>query len=376
MPDYLQKLRPDQDLQCYFERPSAIAALSEATPNGFKVSGSWREQFDWCVVEWNQHNVYEHPAFRNLPNGNFTGYTLTYDESRENCNLLDSNLFAIVDWPSLRIWTGTSSEPQKILLRDYATPIEGTWENPTAELELHSTITMGNYIEISFLDVQFNYQVSASDALESAVQALANAIASPRISATRSGTRLVVEYIDTGASSYSETGANGNRMGIYGFVSHARTESWSPAWVYFSGGESPSKWRITIPFDSLSGVALTDIRKLRWTYAAAMEMGEYERSEFQVTVSNWTVTAPNQKYKMAGPGSRRIENRDSAVVYSGAGCGSGLGNFSDGSIHHVLTRATNLRSTTYARNRTLFTWARAMPTREPTSGCRWTEIPR
>src|SRR6202008_2471258 len=79
VPDYLEKLRPDQDLQCYFLRPSAIAALSEATPTSFKVSGTWRQQFDWCVVEWNQHNVFEHPAFRNLPNGNFTGYTLTYE---------------------------------------------------------------------------------------------------------------------------------------------------------------------------------------------------------------------------------------------------------------------------------------------------------
>ena len=26
--EVLQKLRPDRDLQCYFERPSAIAALS------------------------------------------------------------------------------------------------------------------------------------------------------------------------------------------------------------------------------------------------------------------------------------------------------------------------------------------------------------
>jgi hypothetical protein len=139
VPDYLEKLRPDQDLQCYFERPSAIAALSEATATGFKVSGTWRQQFDWCVVEWNQHNVFEHPAFRNLPDGDFTGYSLTYEESRENCQLMDSDLFAIVDWPSLRIWTGTSSTPYKVRLRDYATPIEGSWVNPTAELELQGT---------------------------------------------------------------------------------------------------------------------------------------------------------------------------------------------------------------------------------------------
>ena len=31
MGEILQKLRPDRDLQCYFERPSAIAALSETS---------------------------------------------------------------------------------------------------------------------------------------------------------------------------------------------------------------------------------------------------------------------------------------------------------------------------------------------------------
>ncbi|MCU1235005.1 MAG: hypothetical protein JWP63_2972, partial [Candidatus Solibacter sp.] len=32
MPEQLTKLRPDRDLQCYFERPSAVAALSGAMP--------------------------------------------------------------------------------------------------------------------------------------------------------------------------------------------------------------------------------------------------------------------------------------------------------------------------------------------------------
>ena len=69
MPETLQKLSPDRDLQCYFQRPSAIAALSGASPSGFTVSGTWRQQFDWAVIEWNRDNVFEHPAFRSLPDG-------------------------------------------------------------------------------------------------------------------------------------------------------------------------------------------------------------------------------------------------------------------------------------------------------------------
>jgi hypothetical protein len=40
----LQKLSPHRDLQCYFEHPSAIAAISGATAGGFTVSGTWRQE--------------------------------------------------------------------------------------------------------------------------------------------------------------------------------------------------------------------------------------------------------------------------------------------------------------------------------------------
>ena len=104
MPETLEKLRPDRDLQVYFERPSAIAALSGATPTGFTASGTWRQQFDWCVVEWNRENVFEHPRFRNLPDGDLSGLTLSYEETRENCIPMDSDLYPTVDWPYLRVW--------------------------------------------------------------------------------------------------------------------------------------------------------------------------------------------------------------------------------------------------------------------------------
>src|SRR5947209_782676 len=107
--EQLTKLRPDRDLQCYFERPSAIAALSNCATDRFTVSGTWRQQFDWAVVEWNRDNVFEHPLFRNLPDGDLAGITLSYDEQRDNCIPMDSDLYATVDWPSLRIWAETES---------------------------------------------------------------------------------------------------------------------------------------------------------------------------------------------------------------------------------------------------------------------------
>src|ERR1700749_4775813 len=124
----LDKLCPDRDLQCYFFRPSAIAALSATSPTGFTVSGTWRQQFDWTVIEWNRDNVFEHPMFRYLPDGDLSGLSLTYEETRNNCIPMDSNLFPTVDWPTLRVWgtpDGGEEDIYFVNIRDHATPIEG-----------------------------------------------------------------------------------------------------------------------------------------------------------------------------------------------------------------------------------------------------------
>src|ERR1700733_310092 len=118
MADQIQKLRPDRDLQCYFLQPSAIAALSGTSATGFTVSGTWRQQFDWAVIEWNRDNVFEHPALRNLPDGDFSGLVLTYQEERSACIPVESNLVPVVAWNSLRIWASDTSGNETIYYVD------------------------------------------------------------------------------------------------------------------------------------------------------------------------------------------------------------------------------------------------------------------
>src|SRR5579862_5570430 len=122
MAEQIQKLSPHRDLQCFFFQPSAIAALSGASPSGFTVSGTWRQQFDWAVIEWNRDNVYEHPLLRNLPDGDLSGLVLTYDETRTNCIPLDSDLFPTVAWPYLRVWAGDdpSADPYLVKIADHS----------------------------------------------------------------------------------------------------------------------------------------------------------------------------------------------------------------------------------------------------------------
>jgi hypothetical protein len=341
MPDMYTKLCPDRDLQCYFERPSAIAALSETHSSGFVVSGTWRQQFDWAVLEWNRDNVFEHPLFRNLPDGDLSGIVLSYEEERTNCVAMDSDLYPTVDWPFLRMWTRENGADAfyRVRLKDYATPVAGSYVPASVELELQGSITPGDYVGVSFQTQHYTYQVIDGDTLETVVQQIVDSVngLSGDLIASRVGRVIRLLYVGPGHSVESSTsGANGNRLGLYGFVSGAQTESWTPQWRRFSGGESPSRWRIDLDFSSLldkdsNPVPTSSVRKLRWTYSADLQEGPYERSEFQVRVTSWMVTGSRLSYRVAGPGSRRIEDKDEVVQYIGE-WSRGTGNFSGGSI--------------------------------------------
>ncbi len=342
MPETLQKLRPDRDLQCYFERPSAIAALSEATPTGFVVSGTWRQQFDWAVIEWNRDNVFEHPALRNLPDGDLSGVVLSYEEERSNCMLMDTTIFATVDWPSLRVWVeGQVGDPYRVRLKRYATPVAGSYTPATAQFTLQGTPTAGDHIGLAWAGEQYNYQLNGGDTLETALISLAGAITffSSTVDATASGDTITLTYI------VADQGANGNRIGVHGFVSGARTEIWTPHGRMFSGGTSPTRWRVDLDFSNLRDefddpVPTTNVRKMRWTYSAAFQTGAYVRSEFQVKVTQWSVTGARLGYMVAGPGSRRIEDDSNDFTYTGI-WHDGMGNFSGGTIRTTISNGAS-----------------------------------
>jgi len=351
MGETLEKLRPDRDLQCYFERPSAIAALSEVGPTGFTLSGCFRQQFDWAVLEWNRDNVFEHPALRNLPDGDLSGLTLSYEETRENCIPLDSDLYPTVDWPYLRIWTEESGAEgfYKVRLKDYAEPVEGSYSPAQARFELCGEITPGDYIGLAWLWEHHTYQAVEGDTLETVAARIVESVNtfSQTARAERLGRQVLLKYVGYGQDpENSTTGANGNRVGAYGFVAGAQTCYWKPAFQRFQGGTSPTKWRITLNFGSLRDiwgrlVPARCVRKMRWTYAADLQDGPFQRCEFRVQVTNWTVSGEGKGYEIAGPGSVRVEDDDPEVTYTGV-WRTGKGNFSGGSIHYTTTQGASL----------------------------------
>jgi hypothetical protein len=368
MAEQLSKLQPDRDLQCYFQEPSAIAALSQTSQNGFTVSGCWRDPFDWVVLEWNRDNVFEHPTLRNLPDGDLSGLQLSYQEVRTNCIGMDSTLYPTVEWPFLRIWadSGEAETLYDVPLDDstlgYATPAEGSFSSATVTFQLGGVATAGDYIQLAWLDQQFNYPLNGGDSLASALTTLAEAInqtGDGTVTASASGTQITLTYV-------ASSGANANRIGVYGTVYGAGTETWSPSSAMFAGGSSPQQWQVNLNFSALQGyidpgrsvlvpVPTSNVRKMRWTWAADLQPGNFQRSEFSVVVTNWTVTGNNLLHQVAGPGGRRIEDDSSTITYSGGPWSNGIGNYSGGSIHWTSVPGSSLQcSYTAGTNHTLY----------------------
>src|ERR1035441_5889659 len=177
------------------------------------------------------------------------------------------------------------------------------------------------------------------------------------------------------ASRYgARSGANANRIGAYATVHGAATETWSPTSATFAGGTSPQQWQVNLNFGALQGyidpdrshlvpVPTSSVRKMRWTWAADLQPGNFRRSEFSVVVTNWSVAGSNLLYQVAGPGSRRIEDDSRGIAYSGGQWSNSIGNFSGGSIHWTTTPGCSLEcSYTASTDHTLYLGTRYINT--------------
>ena len=61
-----------------------------------------------------------------------------------------------------------------------------------------------------------------------------------------------------------------------------------------------------------------------------------------MVVANWTVTGTNRTYSVAGLGSRRIEDNDASIVYSGSSWTELRGNYSGGTIQQTSNPGDSL----------------------------------
>ncbi|MDQ6663922.1 MAG: hypothetical protein M3Z23_05975 [Acidobacteriota bacterium] len=136
------------------------------------------------------------------------------------------------------------------------------------------------------------------------------------------GTQTAVPYLA------ERGGVDGNLIEMYS-LHRTDTLKCTEASVRFSGGTGNATWRCSVDF---SARGIDQIRQCWLTFAPALANGAaFTDTEWQAQFTNWALTGPDatRALQVAGPGSRRIEETDSACEYSGASWRSEEGFFSN-----------------------------------------------
>lgn len=112
-------------------------------------------------------------------------------------------------------------------------------------------------------------------------------------------------------------GRDGNLISLYA-TAPASTLNVSASTVALTGGSSDATWNCTLDFTAL---AIDQLRQCWLTFAPSLSNGtSYTATEWQVVFSNWTLIGAEatKALTVAGPGSIRIEEDDSACTFHGA----------------------------------------------------------
>ncbi len=111
-------------------------------------------------------------------------------------------------------------------------------------------------------------------------------------------------------------GYDGNLIELYS-LSKTSTLSFDQPQYQLAGGSSDVTWNCTVDFTALG---IDRLRQCWLTFAPALVTGTYAAREWDATFSNWALTGSSsvQQLQVAGPGSIRIEQSDTACRYTGA----------------------------------------------------------
>ena len=104
MPETFVKFQPDRTVYLRgFNTFAAAAGIHSASPNGFSVSGTFRDPADFAVaVLYDVDNYYEHPLIKYLPDFNLAGLTLNFDLNYSSgLQPIDSPKYNWIDWATL-----------------------------------------------------------------------------------------------------------------------------------------------------------------------------------------------------------------------------------------------------------------------------------
>ena len=141
MPETFNKLQPDRTVYLRgFTTFAAAASIHSASPDGFTVSGTFRDPADFAVVVlYDADNYYEHPLIKYLPDFNLAGLTLNFNlQYSDGLQPIDSPKFNWIDWATLDciLEDNTTS---KVRLFDHAMLLDAAFPAATTTCTVKTT---------------------------------------------------------------------------------------------------------------------------------------------------------------------------------------------------------------------------------------------
>jgi phage tail sheath gpL-like len=161
MPDVLYKLQPDRTMYLRgFDHLGAGAAMHNARPDGFELTGVFRDASDFAVlVVWDADDFFNHPTLKYLPDTNFNGLALRFDATYQNLMPLNCTKYATVDWPHLDMQFSDGTSKQ-VRLSDYAQAVANPDAPASGTFEIvGSDIQAGDRLTIWYLNISYDYTV-------------------------------------------------------------------------------------------------------------------------------------------------------------------------------------------------------------------------
>ena len=161
MPDILHKLQPDRTMYLRgFDHLGAAAAMHNARPDGFEVTGIFRDPSDFAVlVVWDADDFFNHPTLKYLPDTNFAGLSLQFDATYQNLMPLNCTKYATIDWPYLDMQFNDGTSKQ-VRLSDYAQVVANPDPPASGTIEIVGPhLQVGDRLILWYLNISFDYTV-------------------------------------------------------------------------------------------------------------------------------------------------------------------------------------------------------------------------
>jgi hypothetical protein len=166
VPETFNKLQPDRTVYLRgFNTFAAAASIHSASPDGFTVSGTFRDPADFAVaVLYDADNYYEHPLIKYLPDFNLAGLTLNFNLLYSDAvQPIDSPKYNWIDWATLDCILEDNSTSQ-VRLFDHSMLLDSAFPAATTTCTVTTTtakVQPFDRVTLWYQNLAFDYIVPA-----------------------------------------------------------------------------------------------------------------------------------------------------------------------------------------------------------------------